>query len=137
MNQPCILVVESENEDQRRISAWLEHACYTDVMFCPGPSEPEYTCLGGRGAACPLSKAADIVVVDMNLRSDEAMRGTPAWQLMLHYYEQGKRIIVLSGAGDVVHPWADDQVHVVERPIEREPFLAAIRSFETVAVGGA
>lgn len=134
MNQPCILVVASDNDERRAISAWLDDAGYDDVMFCPGPGGPDYTCLGGRGAMCPLTAAADIVVVDMKLRSDEMMQGTPGWQLLLYYYEHGKNIVAISGPEDAVHPFAERTVRVVDRPPHHAQLLDAIRSFEPVAV---
>ena len=129
MTQPSILVVESDNDERRRISGWLDEAGYAEVMFCPGPAGPDYTCIGGRGRPCPLSDAADVVVVDLHLRSDEVMQGTPGWQLMLFYYEHGKKVVAISGADDAVRPRPDDQVLVIDRPVERESFLRAVDSF--------
>ena len=129
MSKPTVLVVESDDDERRRIGSWLDDAGYADIMCCPGPSAPDYTCLGGRGASCPLSSAADVVVVDLRLRSDELMQGTPGWQLMLHYFEQGKKIVAISGNEDAVHPWSDESVRVVHRPLERDEFVGAIRAF--------
>ena len=129
MKQPCILLVEPDNDMRRRMSAWLEDEGYEDVLICPGPSEPEYTCLGGKGSACPLADAADIVVVDLRLRSDVMLMGTPGWQLMLYYYEKGKKIVAISGPQDPLNLRPDEQVTVIGRPVERAPFLQAVRSF--------
>lgn len=134
MNTPTVLVVASDDDQRRQISAWLDNAGLDEVMMCPGPGGPEYTCLGGRGGKCPLPSAADIVVVDLRLRSDEMMKGTPGWQLMLYYYEMGKQIVAICGDADAVHPRPDQLLHVVRRPIEREEFLSAIRSFAPPAL---
>ena len=129
MSTQTILVVESDNDMRRRMAGWLEDEGYNDVMFCPGPGGPEYTCIGSGGAACPLSNAADVVVINLQLRSDEAMKGTPGWQLMLNYYEQGKKIVALNGHEDAVHPYSDEWVRVVSRPVDRAEFVAAVRAF--------
>jgi hypothetical protein len=128
LKQPCFLVVESDDDERRRISTWLEDEGFTDVMFCPGPGAPDYTCVGGRGASCPLPNAADVVVVDLRLGSDEMLTGTPGWQLMLYYIELGKKVVAISGHEDSVRPRSDDQVRVVGRPLERHEFLSAMRS---------
>jgi hypothetical protein len=120
-------VVEPDNDERRRISAWLEEEGLTDVMFCPGPGAPDYTCVGGRGASCPLPNAADVVVVDLRLQSDEMLAGTPGWQLMLYYVELGKKVVAISGREDSVRPRSDEQVRVVGRPLERQQFLSALR----------
>ena len=67
MTAPCVLVVESQEEDLRLIEGWLEDAGVDDVMFCPGPRTPAYTCIGSDGGPCPLSSAADVVEVTPEL----------------------------------------------------------------------
>ena len=129
MAAPCVLVVESQEQDRRLIEGWLEDAGIDDVMFCPGPSSPTYTCIGSDGGSCPLSSAADVVVIDLRLRSDEMLAGTPAWQLLLSYYEQGKRIVAISNDAVSVRPTPDEQLRVVRRPLERESFIDAVNFF--------
>jgi CheY-like chemotaxis protein len=136
MAAPCILVVEGNEDDRAVISEWFEGAGYDDVMFCPGPGGPDYTCIGSNGAPCPLSTAADIVVVDLRLRSDEMLAGTPAWQLLLSYYEQGKRIVAISSEVNSVRPAPDEQLHIVHRPLERDRFLSAVNSFPPLGTHG-
>jgi len=129
MTAPCVLVVESQEEDLRLIEGWLEDAGVDDVMFCPGPRTPAYTCIGSDGGPCPLSSAADVVVIDLRLRSDVMLAGTPAWQLLLSYYEQGKRIVAISNDAVSVRPTPDEQLRVVRRPLERESFIDAVNFF--------
>ncbi len=129
MTAPCVLVVGSQEEDLRLIEGWLEDAGVDDVMFCPGPRTPTYTCIGSDGGPCPLSSAADVVVIDLRLRSDEMLAGTPAWQLLLSYYEQGKRIVAISNDAVSVRPTPDEQLRVVRRPLERESFIDAVNLF--------
>lgn len=126
MRGSTILVVEADDDERRQMSAWLEGEGY-DVMFCPGPAEPDYTCLGGRGLPCPLAQAADVVVIDLTLRSDAMMTGTPGWMLMLYYYEMGKRIVAISNMDAPVQPRPEDSVSIIRRPYDRETFLSTLR----------
>jgi len=135
MNSQCILVVEPEPAEALIMSAWLEQEGYNDVMFCPGPGQPDYTCLAEQGVDCPLSRPADVVVVDLRQRSDDAITGTPGWQLMLYYFEQGKNIVAISGHGDPVSPQPDEHIRIVERPISRNGFLDAVGHFTKIGAG--
>lgn len=126
MTEVSVLVVEEDADERRRIGAIFEAEGF-DVVACPGPQEPDYTCLGGRGLPCPLTRDADVVVLDLRLASDEMLQGTTGWQLLLYYVESGKRIVALSGEEDSVHPLADDQVSVIKRPAGSESLLSAVR----------
>ena len=57
------------------------------------------------------------------------LAGTPAWQLLLSYYEQGKRIVAISNDAVSVRPTPDEQLRVVRRPLERESFIDAVNFF--------
>jgi CheY-like chemotaxis protein len=133
-----VLVVEHDAETREEIAGWLE-AEGMEVLVCPGPAEPDYSCLGGRGERCPLAEAVDLVVCDMSLAPEEALRGVPSWVILLYYVERGKRVIALSGGGDAVHPLEDQQVRVVMRPPQRQALINAVRSFypetDEVSVG--
>jgi len=130
VNGKTVLVVEHDPVERRRIGSWLESDGFS-VVECPGPGEPDYTCLGGRGASCPLVHAADLVVLDMRLASDEIMAGTPGWELLLYYVRNGKRVVALSGIEDSLHLEPDDEASVVTRPPRREPLLDAVRDVAT------
>ena len=126
MRDTSVLVVEDDADERRKIGSWLDREGY-EVLFCSGPQEPEFSCLGGNGSDCPLAKGADVVVLNLHLASDEMMMGTAAWQLLLYYYESGKKIVALSGSQDAVHPYPDDVVAVIRRPVERDSLLRALR----------
>lgn len=125
MDPTSVLVVEPDLARRDEIAAWLE-ADGCDVFMCAGPKGPDYVCLGGRDESCPLAAAVDTVVLDMQLASDTVMFGTPGWMLLLYYYEQGKKVIALSGEGDPVHPLADDQVTVIPRSADRATLVRAV-----------
>jgi hypothetical protein len=89
-----VLIVEADPAERGRFGAWLERAGF-EVLTCPGPTEPDYTCLGSRGRACPLAAEADIVVLDMSLDSEAVVIGTPAEELLGLYLLAGHRVVVL------------------------------------------
>ena len=120
-----VLIVESQEDARKAMAEWLEDAGF-EVLLCPGPGEPDYVCLGGRGMACPLAEPADVVVVSMRLRSDDMMQGTPGWVLLSYYANQGKRVIALTGSRDSVHPLGDEQVTVLTRPVDRADLIDAV-----------
>lgn len=125
MKRASVLVVEADPARREEIATWLE-ADGCDVFMCGGPREPGYVCLGGRDESCPLAAAANTVVLDMQLASDALMVGTPGWMLLLYYFERGKKIVALSGEGDPVHPFEDDQVTVIPRTADRAALLRAV-----------
>ncbi len=121
-----VLLVESLADSRNRMSGWLEDAGY-EVLVCPGPGEPDYVCLGGRGLPCPLAAPADIVVMSMQLRSDDIQQGTPGWLLLTYYVELGKPVVAVSGEPDPVHPLPDDQVTLLTRPVDHKELIDALR----------
>ena len=125
MTTGTVLIVESQEDTRRVMAEWLEEAGF-EVLLCPGPGEPDYVCLGGRGLACPLAEPADVVVVSMRLRSDDMMQGTPGWVLLSYYANQRKRVVALTGNRDSVHPLGDEQVTVLTRPVDRGELIDAV-----------
>lgn len=130
-----VLVVENDRDRAEEIWSSLEGAGY-EVLACPGPCAPDFTCVGGWGKRCALAMGADVVVLDMNLASDVEMEGTPGWELLVYYMGLGKKVVALTGAGDAVHPFPDDQVAVVRRPADGTVLLAALRSLEAKSGAG-
>jgi hypothetical protein len=121
-----VLVVESEHEDRERLGRALEDEGY-EVLSCPGPMEPDYTCIGGREGYCPLVERAEVVVLDPRLAGDEYGLGTSADVLVELYANRGRTVVLLGTAG-----WLDPFTggHVVslgDRP-EASEVLAAVRS---------
>lgn len=124
MDAPKVIVVEADPEERDRFGDWLESdGC--DVIVCPGPSRPEYTCLGARGRACPLAEDADVVVLDMSLESEAAMLGTPAEELLGVYLSTGHRVVVLGSRRGEDLPGL---VRRLRRHPERAELVGAVRS---------
>jgi hypothetical protein len=89
-----VLVVEADPAERGRFGSWLEGAGFP-VLVCPGPTGPDYTCIGSRGRACPLASDAAVVVLDMSLDSETMMLGTPSEELLGMYLSTGHRVVVL------------------------------------------
>jgi hypothetical protein len=120
-----VLVVDQDPEPRERIAGWLTVAGY-DVLTCPGPVAPSYTCVGGRGGLCPLALAAEVVVLNLELASDTVLAGTPALELLCYYLGLGKGVVALGRPGDSVRPYEQERVVLIGRPAEREALLRAI-----------
>lgn len=93
-----VLLVEADADERRRFGTWLEEAGF-DLLTCPGPGEPDYTCIGGRTGVCPLAAEASIVVLDMSLDSEAVVMGTAAEDLLGMYLLSGHRVVVLGSHG--------------------------------------
>jgi CheY-like chemotaxis protein len=132
---PAVLLVESEFVRRNEIGRWLEDAGY-EVLGCPGPSAPDYTCIAACGTSCPLAEAADVVVLDMQLASDDAMQGLTGWELLIYYMERGERVVALSGQEDSVRPRDDEGVTVLRRPVDRAELIEAVRGLSPRRIPG-
>lgn len=119
-----ILVVEADDVERRRFSSWLEREGF-DVLVCPGPTEPDYTCVGARGGACPLVGEADLVVLDMSLESEAVVMGTAAEELLGMYLMTGRGVIALGS-----HPGGEvpGQLRRLHRHPERAELVDAVRA---------
>jgi hypothetical protein len=121
-----VLLVESDHAESERLGRALENGGY-EVISCPGPTAPDYTCIGGREGYCPLVERADVVVIDPWLAGDEYGVGTPADVLVELYANRGRTVILLGSAG-----WLDPFTggHVVSLGDRADPaeVLAAVRS---------
>jgi len=127
-----VLVVEQDPGPRERVAGWLREAGY-QVLACPGPVAPGYTCAGGRGELCPLALAAEVVVLDLGLASDMVMEGTPALELLCYYLAHGKAVVALGRPGGSVRPFEQERVVMLARPPERRALLRAVAGQVTEA----
>lgn len=134
-DESSVLVVARTADTRRRLGSLLEDEG-EDVMACPGPGAPDYTCVGSRDDRCALAEGADVVVIDLELAGDVAMTGTPGWQLLLYYVALGKKVVAIVGPEDPVRPTPDDHVAVVPRSAEPREIVDAIRSLRAGVVSG-
>ncbi len=121
----AVLVVEADADERERFGTWLEESGF-HVLMCPGPTEPDYTCVGARGGVCPLVGEADLVVLDMSLDSEAVMVGTAAEELLGLYLMAGRPVVVLGS-----HPGAEvpGQLRRMHRHPSREELVDAVRAF--------
>lgn len=128
-----VLLVVSDDDERLRLASCLEDAGF-EVIECPGPSGPDYTCVGTRTLGCPLAKAASIVVLDMDLESDAVMEGSAAGELLDVYLAGGNRVIAI--ADDPFHDEIPGQVVRLRRRPERDVLLDAVSSLDGAAPVG-
>jgi hypothetical protein len=127
----AVLVVQADSAERESLGSWLETSGF-QVLSCPGPTEPDYTCVGARAGICPLAEEASVVVLDMSLDSETMLLGTPAEDLLGLYLMTGHRVVVLGS-----HPGEDlpGQLVRLHRHPGREEVLEAIRSLATLDQG--
>ncbi|HEX6230927.1 MAG TPA: hypothetical protein VF029_04390 [Actinomycetota bacterium] len=124
-----ILVVEADAAERGRFGSWLAGEGF-DVLVCPGPTGPDYTCVGARSGACPLVAEAAVVVLDMSLESEAVVMGTAAEELLGMYLLTGRGVVVLGS-----HPGGEvpGQLRRLPRHPGREELLGAVRELCAVA----
>ncbi|HEU4354269.1 MAG TPA: hypothetical protein VFT27_01645 [Actinomycetota bacterium] len=117
-----VLVVEADLAERERFGSWLEGAGF-DVLVCPGPTEPDYTCVGARDGVCPLLEEADVAVLDMSTDSEAVMMGTAAEEILGLYLLSSARIVVLGS-----HPGEqlEGRLRRLPRHPDRAELLAAV-----------
>ena len=119
----CVLLVEADVVERELYGSALEAAGF-DVVTCPGPTEPDYTCVGGRTRTCPLVEEAELVVLDMTLDSEAVMTGTAAEELLGLYLTSGRPVVVL---GSRTEPTIPGLLVRLRRHADGEAVLAAVR----------
>jgi hypothetical protein len=120
-----VLIVEADPQERDRLGSALERSGF-DVLGCTGPTGPEYVCVGGRAGRCALIDGADVVVLDLWLRSDGAMVGTPSSELLRVYLAAGRPVVTLGTPDD--HGFAEEPVIHLERTPEPEDLVRAVRT---------
>lgn len=123
MNTETVLIVAADPGDRERYGGWLEEEGF-EVVFCPGPRAPGYTCVGGETGSCALAIGADLVVLDSALPTEDLGEGTSASELVTIYASLGKPVVgVATLRREIVPP-----ANWVRWPPSREDLLAAVRS---------
>jgi hypothetical protein len=130
-SRSTVLLVEADADERDRFGAWLEAEGF-DLLVCTGPTEPDYTCIGARTGACPLSAEASVVILDMSLDSEAVVIGTAAEELLGTYLMSGHPVIVLgSHDGEEI---AGQLVRLRRHP-RRELLIDAVRSLAAPSSG--
>jgi hypothetical protein len=121
-----VLVVEADPDERELFGTWLEDAGYR-VLACPGPMEPDFTCVGDRTGTCPLATDASVVVLDMSTQSEMVGFGTASEDLLGLYLFADRRVVALGS-----RPGAEIPQQLVRRRRhpEREELVEAVRTLE-------
>jgi DNA-binding response OmpR family regulator len=121
-----VLVVEGDDDAREDLGRALEAAGH-QALLCPGPSTPDYTCVGTRGGTCALAAGADAVILDTRLRGDDLFGGTTGWQLVLLYRDLGLPLVALVEPGDAGSMVRGEGAVIVRRPPAAPAVLRALR----------
>jgi CheY-like chemotaxis protein len=92
-----ILLVMGDDRARDEIGGTLEAAGH-EVLACPGPLSPDYTCVGIRQGACPLARGVDAVVLDARMPGDDLLGGATGWQLGMLYRDMGLPVVAIVDA---------------------------------------
>ena len=125
--QATVLVVQRSDEARGRVGSWLEDTGF-EVLACPGPTEPSYRCLAGRGMPCPLAHGADAVVLDLWLDSDMMMEGTSCADLLGYYLRAGLPVLALTHGSEPDHLLCEANLATVAGPLDRREVVETIRA---------
>lgn len=121
-----ILIVDPDADRRYRLGSQLEEAGY-DVMRCPGPTRPEYTCQGSRSGHCPLMEDAAAVVLDLEAGDAVGMTGTSGHELLGFYRSHDRPVVVLAGTRGELGPLPDADVRLVTWPADRAEIRRSLR----------
>jgi hypothetical protein len=121
-----VLLVEADGDRRRRFEEAL-HAARLDVLTCPGPTAPGYSCVGARTGACVLVDRADAIVLDLALDSEEVMEGTSAEELLTLYRSTGLPIVTLGRRGNPIDVEEDGQLVRLSRAADPPQVVARLR----------
>jgi hypothetical protein len=124
-----ILLVEADDIDRERYGRWLDDAGY-EVVACPGPRGPEYTCVGSRTGVCPLTRGVELIVLDTRLDSELAVAGASAADLVSVYRATGKPVVVLDPEAGRP-PLPEPGVVRLAWPPDRSDLVLAARALTT------
>lgn len=131
-----VLVVEASDRERAEFGVWLEEAGY-EVIPCPGPTAPDYTCIGGRAGDCPLVREADVVVLDLALLGEEIMEGIPAEELLNIYVTGDTPVVALGSWRRSPDPVEEERVVRISRHPGRDALVDAVHRLTGRAPVGA
>lgn len=132
LHPKTVLLVDSDAEERTRLGKALEDAGF-QVLGCPGPSSPDYRCIGTRAGHCPLVEQADAVVLDLWTRGDELGVGTSAEELLELYLSAGRPVVALGPGGWLADPTADESVIRVGDHPDAQALVHAVRGLPSAA----
>jgi hypothetical protein len=130
MDEPTggrVLVVEPDPIRRGTYGEWLEEAGY-EVMACPGPTAPDYTCVGGREDECPLIEPADVVILNLDLDSDVHAVGTSSFDLLTLYSDAGKPVVAHGADHALVRMFSRRAICELFGPPSRAELIGSVKT---------
>jgi hypothetical protein len=132
LRSKTVVLVDFNTGERERLGEALEDAGYR-VLGCPGPSFPDYTCIGTREGYCPLVEYADAVVLDLWTRGDELGVGSSAEELLELYVSAGRPVVALGPGGWLADPTADERVVRLEANADAHAVVRAVTTLPSAA----
>jgi len=122
-----ILLVEQDREISDTLGRWLDRHGY-QLLACPGPQPPTYSCIGVDRGSCPLAHGADLVVLDMWLAGESVMVGASSLELLERYLDAVLPVIAFTHGADPTDISRTERLTVIEWPPDQGELLQTTRS---------
>ncbi|MGH2657496.1 MAG: hypothetical protein ACRDIZ_12510 [Actinomycetota bacterium] len=129
-----VLLVEADPGNRHSYGKWLEESGY-EVTTCPGPSAPDYVCVGSRQGRCPLVEPADVVVLGLDLDSEIEEEGTSAFDLLSLYTGAGRPVVAVGSDPRIVGVFPERLATRLLGPPTRPQLVKAVRTSVAEAAG--
>ena len=123
---PSVLVVSSDAGLREQVAAWVDAAGY-EVITCPGPHPPGYSCIGLRGERCPLDAVADLTVLDLHPAGAALGDETGRAALVEMYQADGRPVLVLADELSSEPHAETSGAAILERTADRGALMASVR----------
>lgn len=127
MDPTRVLLVEADPGNRHTYGKWLEESGY-EVLTCPGPSAPDYVCVGGRQGRCPLVEPANVVVLGLDLDSEIEQEGTSASDLLSLYTNAGRPVVAVGSDPRIVGVFPERLATGLLGPPTRPQLVKAVRT---------
>ncbi len=136
-NRPTTALIVSEDPGlQENLADWLD-ADGIEAIVCPGPRAPHFSCIGLRGAPCPLMAAADLVLLDLHPEPGLLVDRTRRHDLLDLYRQNGRQVVALVDGATTLDLADTTGVTFVERLETRAAVLETVREILGGTPGGA
>ena len=123
---PSVLVVSSDAGLREQVAVWVGEAGY-EVITCPGPHPPGYSCIGLRGERCPLDAVADLTVLDLHPSGPALGDQTGRAALVEIYQADGRPVLVLADELSSEPHAETSGAAILERTADRGALMASVR----------
>ena len=123
---PSVLVVSSDAGLREQVAVWVGEAGY-EVITCPGPHPPGYSCIGLRGERCPLDAVADLTVLDLHPSGLALGDETGRAALVEIYQADGRPVLVLADELSSEPHAETSGAAILERTADRGALMASVR----------